>query len=138
MSIAYSNSKQVTLNSRAMWCATVASLACMTRLTLSATSCLHEQIETGEPLPDAPEEGRLEVSVECSNSLFGVFDDRGGSDINATLSKMLGRTIQEVCTPDISFTTRFGFYMQYLFTVSLYIVVHGVQLFVKSTADCVE
>jgi exosome complex RNA-binding protein Rrp42 (RNase PH superfamily) len=61
----------------------------------------HVQIETGEPLPDAPEEGRLEVSVECSNSLFSVFDDRGGSDINATLSKMLGRAIQEVQNANI-------------------------------------
>ncbi|KAG5181267.1 ribosomal protein S5 domain 2-type protein [Tribonema minus] len=53
------------------------------------------KIETGVPSADAPHEGRVEVCVECSNSLFPTFDDRSGGDVNAALSLMLARTVVE-------------------------------------------
>lgn len=54
------------------------------------------QVEVGEPDLAAPERGRVEVSVSCSNSLFPKFDERSSGDVNAVLSGALERSMQGV------------------------------------------
>ncbi|CAN0115080.1 unnamed protein product [Phaeothamnion confervicola] len=53
------------------------------------------KVEVGTPSPSAPAEGRIEVSVECSNSLFPRFDERASGDLDALLSQLLGGVIAE-------------------------------------------
>lgn len=50
----------------------------------------------GEPDLATPDQGRVEVCVACSNSLFPKFDERSSGDINAVLSGALERSMRGV------------------------------------------
>lgn len=50
----------------------------------------------GEPDLAAPNAGRVEVCVSCSNSLFPKFDERSSGDVNAVLSGALERSMRGV------------------------------------------
>lgn len=43
---------------------------------------------------DKPKRGRVEVCVECSNSLFPKFGERSSAEVNAVLSRALERSMR--------------------------------------------
>jgi exosome complex component RRP42 len=56
------------------------------------------KVEIGEPDPDFPNQGRLEVKVECSPSASPEFEGRGGEELNAVLSAMLRNLLHNAQT----------------------------------------
>lgn len=58
------------------------------------------KVEIGEPDPDFPDQGRLEVQVECSPSASLEFEGRGADEMNAVLSAMLRNLLQNARTLD--------------------------------------
>lgn len=54
--------------------------------------------EVVEPSVDQPEEGMVTFSVECSSLASPDFVGRGGQDLNAELSQMLGRLYKSPAT----------------------------------------
>jgi exosome complex RNA-binding protein Rrp42 (RNase PH superfamily) len=48
-------------------------------------------VEIGEPSKDRPNQGRIEVSAECSPSVSPKFERRVAENVNARLSQMLDR-----------------------------------------------
>ncbi|KAJ3432875.1 EXOSOME COMPLEX EXONUCLEASE RIBOSOMAL RNA PROCESSING PROTEIN [Anaeramoeba flamelloides] len=51
------------------------------------------KVEIGEPLKDHPNEGRLEISVECCPSASPEFEGRGAEDLNSELSGAMNKII---------------------------------------------
>ncbi|KAL0479512.1 exosome complex protein RRP42 [Acrasis kona] len=58
------------------------------------------KVEIGDPDPDFPDQGRLEVRVECSPSASPEFEGRGAEEMNAILSAMLRNMLQNARTVD--------------------------------------
>ncbi|KAL6046750.1 Exosome complex component RRP42, partial [Balamuthia mandrillaris] len=49
------------------------------------------KVDLGEPKPEAPDQGILRFSVECSPSISPEFEGRGGDELNVELASILAR-----------------------------------------------
>jgi len=72
------------------------------RLRLSNTDVLVGiKLETGEPLPDTPDQGRVQVSVECCPSASPEFEGKGGDALNLELARVLERILNNNSSIDL-------------------------------------
>lgn len=50
------------------------------------------KIDVGEPLPEEPNKGRIDFSVDCCPSINPIFEGRGADELNAELLRILLNT----------------------------------------------